>query len=1104
MNMKGKWKKITSFGLAAIMSVQMFTGCSKPSGTQQSSNSNNVESKAPLSEATSVEFNSEGKYKTTIKSNGVDFSNVKADDIQVVYHVVNQSGYRKAMSDANKNSKDAAMKEAFEKVLQSKDVEAESCVDEETGEVVDAINLDIEPEEVNVDISKYTDEKQAEVKKVTAEKDKLEISFSDPDAAENLTGYYDIEFKEDKLKDAGASVEVEFKEYTLTPNLKSVVSNDKDIKLTLELNDSTFTDDITKNDIELSGSFEKMKIESISSSGKNLTMQLTGKPVVPENMTTYTDGIVSIDPHAVKNAGNIVRATVPIELERMFLDSSSIKADGEKVTATVKLVGISEDIAGLKPEDFVFDRDVTVTKAEKKSNNEATLTMTVKGAKDANTAAAVLDGQKLRVLDKYEIDIMAEEASFYPVFDYVEKSGENLQLTLMLYSNDGTFADKLNKDQVVLGGDFTKGKVDSLEKETDTTAKLMITVPANGESVESFDMDGDITIKSGSLISEWGEATSADTTDTRNYSQESTGRTGEGDVIRIVINDFTRPVEPTFMNLIGRKITFNDLARLNMESSLNSRINRLTSLRNGILSYSFVDNPASEQAARAANNRVFSSVKWGLVARGLEIAASAVFLGYMVYDFCGNMGLCGPEKEMVSQLKETEQRVRLVEQAVVTLNDQVDKTLAMEYMGIVNRFYRQLEILNTKVDKFSKYYDEKFLKKLNVKAPAVFSEDLETQNEYVPGEEVTQYAIDVASELYQRSTDAKKGKNLMSNVDFIDYVQTYEELEETLLETLQILDPEEGISPIQAFDKTYEMTDNFDTTSYLKRVSFRNNVENEILRAMDYVRAYNMMNYTFETNDDGSVKTQVVDGEECYVFEGDGPDMVLEDELSGAEEKLWQNMNTYEIETVDLSKWKNPSFSKLESCSRIVDKKTESYTYPADSAYAKAWAKHEGYKEPVAVTVTYKTENDVVPYCYTLNTYVRKIDREYLDCTNNSVGVEMFKEQTNFTDQEIMSFYNKMQKETLLEELIAAGVYIEQSFVDADDAVNSGGSYGIAFNWYNSKNNVRSKVYYWDSKTYDQVTTDEGKNATNKCRTDVEVWHKKGSEFVDKPGVIYS
>ena len=77
MNMKGKWKKITSFGLAAIMSVQMFTGCSKPSGTQQSSNSNNVESKAPLSEATSVEFNSEGKYKTTIKSNGADFSNVK-------------------------------------------------------------------------------------------------------------------------------------------------------------------------------------------------------------------------------------------------------------------------------------------------------------------------------------------------------------------------------------------------------------------------------------------------------------------------------------------------------------------------------------------------------------------------------------------------------------------------------------------------------------------------------------------------------------------------------------------------------------------------------------------------------------------------------------------------------------------------------------------------------------------------------------------------------------------------------------------------------------------------------------------------------------------
>ena len=271
MNKKIGIKRITALALTAVMSVQIFAGCSSGDNSDNSGDNN-----API-KAASVAFSENGDYKTTVTSSKIDLSDLTVKDVSVTYESFDGDGYNKALENMEKEYEDES-NEFVEKAVTDKD------------------NI---PQLNTVNMNDYISEKSVDVK---AEKDKLEISFADPNAADNLIGCYNLHLNSKKYNDADVVTEigVNYKDYTLTPNIKSVLSNAEETRLTLTLNDGSFADKVTKDDITLSGSFENMKIDSLSCAGKNLTMQLTGKPQKPQGLTTYVDGCVTVRPQALK------------------------------------------------------------------------------------------------------------------------------------------------------------------------------------------------------------------------------------------------------------------------------------------------------------------------------------------------------------------------------------------------------------------------------------------------------------------------------------------------------------------------------------------------------------------------------------------------------------------------------------------------------------------------------------------------------------------------------------------------------------------------------------------------------------------------------------
>ena len=475
--MKQKIKKAVCLISAASILVGAFSGCN----STKNECSERVESKEDdviEAKAEAVNYNSNGKYTTELTVENAKFTGVESKDIRVAYGAVDKEGLNKA-------------------------------IEENSGD------------ESKVDYEKYQNIVDAEITDVKVESDtKMVLSFLDEKAAENITSGYSVYIENQKI---AAAVEVKFNDFTLTPEVEYVLASDEDTRLTLNLNEGEFSEDISKENITLGGSFKKMEIESLSAAGKNLTMQLKGKPTMVDSAGIYVDGSVTADKKCIANATADVTAKVPVQTEVYQFESDKISVNGSTVTVPLTLIDVV-DIDSLTKDSFSFEKSVTVTDCKKDSDTQVTLTMTVDGSADKNSAAAILNDQKVKIRDSFEFTADFVSANFYPVFDYVEQDGDNLKFTLKLYSNSGIFADKLEKNMFTFGKDFEGAQVVSVERTGDSTAELVITVPAKGQTTENLNMDGEVVMAAGSLINRWGDAASEKSVSFRNYAQDSMGK----------------------------------------------------------------------------------------------------------------------------------------------------------------------------------------------------------------------------------------------------------------------------------------------------------------------------------------------------------------------------------------------------------------------------------------------------------------------------------------------------------------------------------------------------------------------------------------------------
>ena len=462
-----RFKQMLALLLAAVMVVSTLAACGEKKDDQPAPTEAVAEN---FITATAVQFSKSGAYTTTVTSDTVDLSGVKAEQIEVLYY------------DPSLNDAVATDDEAEPEIVRSK----------------------------------------AEITSAKKSGKGWEISFTDKDAAVNATTGYEVAFTG---LEKSAYVTVEFPKITLEQDLEHVTPADKQFKVSLSIEGSEFEDGITAEDISLGVAFENMEAEVISASAKNLTVELKGE--LTRNIAgAYQCGTVSVKPAVVKDGYADVTAEVPVTLETACFDASTLKFADGKITGDFKVYGVAD--ADKLNKDNVKLEGATVEGVEKVDDNTVRLTLSAEGVKDVNGFVDDVS-YGILTLDSYQTMLEVSQASFYPVYDYVEQDGDSLKLTLKLYPSNGTFADGLSADQITFSDDFEQAKAESITVE-DGIATLILTLPANGMTEETLDVIGTVELPEGAMVNLWGDKSSHECISTRSYNAESLGRGWLGDL----------------------------------------------------------------------------------------------------------------------------------------------------------------------------------------------------------------------------------------------------------------------------------------------------------------------------------------------------------------------------------------------------------------------------------------------------------------------------------------------------------------------------------------------------------------------------------------------
>ncbi len=508
-------------------------------------------------EGVSLAYRSDGDYTVTLPKSYGSYEDITADQVTVSYLYFDAEGYDKALAEqeaaaaateenpasadesttgatdasAAENGASGTVEEnleAAEKAAQEVDTE-EAAEGEATEEAAEGEGAGEESFEDPL-VAEYTSEKTAEVLDFTVNKDgTATLHFLDSATRTEFTPTYGVNFAD---KDFGVPLIVDFVAFKLTPDVSSVLSTSTTNKITLTLDDSQFASDITADDILLYGGFEGMTIESLSSAGKNLTMQLTGAPLFNERSGAYLDGFISIAPTGIENAFYNTNISIPVEAQAAYLDVANLEVNGDDLTIPLTLIDVA-DLSTLTPESVTLTpapgattNDLVVKDLKQESDNQVVLTVSGADTSSKNAAARSLMYRDVNVGD-FTFTSNVVDASFYPVFDYVEEDGDNFAITLELYVSSGTFADSLKDSAVTLGQGFEGGKVKSIERTGDETAELKIEVPTNGQSAEDLNINGEVILAAGTLVNAWGEPTEELASYLRDYTQDSLGRVTE-------------------------------------------------------------------------------------------------------------------------------------------------------------------------------------------------------------------------------------------------------------------------------------------------------------------------------------------------------------------------------------------------------------------------------------------------------------------------------------------------------------------------------------------------------------------------------------------------
>lgn len=402
----------------------------------------------------------------------------------------------------------------------------------------------------------------AEVKTVKKVGDNYEISFVDKNAKDIPIDRYMILVKPTKEV---VRLDVITGYINLTPSVTSISSLETGPLVTLEITGSEFEDGISftgdgvkkgeaggRSNFSLGGAFQEMTIQSVSASKKNLTIALSGSPI-RNGANIYEKGIIGIKPSAIKNAKDTIRAYIDIDSSEAYLNPETLKFENGNATIDLTARGVV-DVADLNRENVTLEGANTVS-IEKLDDETVRVTFSSM-ASSVNDFAASFNGKKLTI-GTYETTANLNQASFYPVFDYIEEEGSDFILTIKAFAKTGSFAENINKEKFSFGGELANAYLREIVRESDTMLTLTVSLPSSGQTLDDFCIEGSIELDASALQNPWGVSLSEPSSYNRVYSNDTLGKSLSDD--RNFYNDIFAGKNEDYSSIINAQ-TINDLS----------------------------------------------------------------------------------------------------------------------------------------------------------------------------------------------------------------------------------------------------------------------------------------------------------------------------------------------------------------------------------------------------------------------------------------------------------------------------------------------------------------------------------------------------------------
>lgn len=333
------------------------------------------------------------------------------------------------------------------------------------------------------------------------------VAFSDSKFSVNKPDCFFILF--DKNTNASgrylvSMIPVKYTTYSLVSDTTQIRSESTTNRFKLTLDKSSFANDVSADDIVLSGGFENCQISDIEKVGDN-TLSLVIN--ADGGYTSGDDGCITVKRRAVADAAVDVSATVDIVYPSVVFQSNDFEASTNYARIPVSLIDctFSDSVAaGMFSCD---DSSVEITRFDRVSASEGILYLSF-DTEAPSKAITLISGCTFSIKDNalninYPLysNVTPKSPDVSAVITKVEEDGSDFRVTAQFSVVDGTF-NVISKNSFIFSGDYSKAVITSITAQDDM-ATVCFDIPKTS-SVENAELYGTVGIRSGAVMSRWG------------------------------------------------------------------------------------------------------------------------------------------------------------------------------------------------------------------------------------------------------------------------------------------------------------------------------------------------------------------------------------------------------------------------------------------------------------------------------------------------------------------------------------------------------------------------------------------------------------------------